>query len=63
MRKNLGGWDRAIRVLLGIGILYFVPTTPWAWLGLIPLLTGVVGYCALYQLFGWSTYHRATRAA
>ena len=55
MTRNLGGWDRVIRVLLGIAILTFVPRTAWAWLGVLPLATGLFGYCAFYRLFGWST--------
>ena len=55
MKRNVGVWDRAIRIALGLVILAFLPRTAWAWLGLVPLVTGLVGYCALYQLFGWST--------
>jgi hypothetical protein len=36
----------------------FLPYTTWALLGLIPLATGLIGFCALYRLFGWSTLHR-----
>ena len=62
MLKNESKTDRWIRVLLGLAILAFVPKTNWAWLGLIPLVTGMAGYCALYQLFGWTT-NRAAKAA
>jgi hypothetical protein len=55
MKLNLGTTDRFIRVFLGIVILMFLPVTKWALLGLLPLVTGIVGWCALYQLFGWST--------
>jgi Protein of unknown function (DUF2892) len=50
--------DRVVRVVLGVAVLslFFVgPQTPWALLGLIPLLTGAVGSCPLYTLFGIST--------
>ncbi len=50
--------ERVIRVVLGLAILalFFVgPKTPWAVLGVIPLLTGIVGTCPLYTLFGVST--------
>lgn len=56
--NNVGAVDRVIRVLLGIIILLFVflpPKTPWAWIGLIPLITGLVGYCPLYSLFRINT--------
>jgi hypothetical protein len=50
--------DRAFRVLLGIGLLSITftgPTTPWGWLGLVPLLTGLIGSCPLYTALGLST--------
>lgn len=53
--------ERVIRVVLGLGILslYFVgPQTPWALLGAIPLVTGAVGSCPIYTLFGISTCPR-----
>lgn len=58
MKRNLGPLDRWIRVILGIGVLAMVftgPETMWGYLGLIPLFTGLSGYCLLYSLFGWST--------
>ena len=50
--------ERAARVVLGLGVisLAFVgPATPWAWLGVVPLATGLIGSCPLYTLFGFST--------
>jgi hypothetical protein len=50
--------ERGVRVVLGLGLiaLAFVgPQTPWGFLGVIPLLTGLVGSCPLYTLFGMST--------
>lgn len=58
MGMNLGNLDRSIRVIVGLVILAFVPRTPWAWLGLVPFLTGLMGFCLLYRLFGWSTRSR-----
>jgi hypothetical protein len=60
MPKNEHLIDRVVRVVLGLAVLslYFVgPQTPWALLGLIPLVTGAVGSCPLYTLFGISTCH------
>lgn len=56
--KNEHVVDRAVRVVLGLAVLslYFVgPKTPWAFLGLVPLFTGLLGSCPLYTLFGLST--------
>lgn len=50
--------ERVIRVLLGIGLLCLVfvgPKTPWGYLGIIPIFTGLLGSCPLYTLFGFST--------
>ncbi len=58
MVRNEAGWDRMARVLVGMVILSTVflgPRTWWGLLGLIPLLTGLAGYCPLYQLLGFSS--------
>jgi len=58
MPTNEGTIDRALRVLAGVAILSLVfigPKTPWAWLGLVPLVTGLVGYCPVYAIFGIRT--------
>lgn len=50
--------DRAVRVALGLGLLSMVavgPKTLWGLVGLVPLLTGALGSCPLYTLFGVST--------
>lgn len=50
--------ERGLRVVVGLGIVslaFIGPRTPWAWLGIIPVLTGLVGSCPLYTLFGLST--------
>lgn len=56
--KNIGTTDRAIRIVVGLAITslaFWGPTNPWFMLGLIPVMTGLVGWCALYQLFGIDT--------
>ncbi|MEZ5994737.1 MAG: DUF2892 domain-containing protein [Hyphomonadaceae bacterium] len=58
MKTNEGAVDRILRVIVGAGILslaFIGPQTPWAYLGLIPLLTGVVGFCPAYALLGINT--------
>jgi DUF2892 family protein len=55
---NEGPVDRVIRTLVGLGItsLFFVgPHSPWALLGIIPLVTGVVGFCPFYRLLHLTT--------
>lgn len=56
--KNEGTLDRSIRVVLGLVLLSLVfigPQTPWAWIGIVPLITGIVGFCPLYKVIGLNT--------
>lgn len=58
MKRNTGQIDRIVRIALGIGLIAAVfigPKTALGWIGLIPLITGLVGNCPAYSLFGWST--------
>jgi hypothetical protein len=58
MKKNVGTVERFIRVIAGVMILSFAfvgPESPWAYLGIIPLATGLIGWCPPYALFGIST--------
>ncbi len=65
MKKNIGSMERIVRVVVGVGILslaFVGPRSPWAFLGAIPLLTGVSGWCPPYSLFGISTRRADPRA-
>jgi hypothetical protein len=56
--RNEGAADRAFRVVLGLGLLsqtFMGWHTPWAYVGVIPLVTGIVGTCPMYSLFGFSS--------
>jgi hypothetical protein len=58
MKCNVGTIDKVIRIILGIVLISLVfvgPQTPWGWIGLIPLITGLVGFCPLYALLGLNT--------
>ena len=58
MKTNEGPTDRILRVVVGIGILslaFVGPKTPWAYVGIVPLATGIIGMCPLYALVGIST--------
>lgn len=58
MRYNVGTHDRVIRVIIGVAILSLVwlgPQTAWGYLGFIPLLTGIFGFCPIYALMKIST--------
>lgn len=67
---NVGIADRLIRAVLGVLLIGFVfvgPQTqwgwlaPWGWLGAIPLLTALTGFCPAYRLFGIRTCSSARR--
>ncbi len=50
--------ERVARVILGAGLLtiaFIGPKTPWGYIGIVPLLTGLGGSCPLYTLFGFNT--------
>lgn len=59
----MGPIDRAVRVVLGLILIAFaipigVPATEWGWIGwigIVPILTALVGFCPLYALLGTST--------
>ena len=58
MPRNEGTIDRALRIIAGLVLLSLVfvgPQTPWGWVGLVPLATGLVGFCPLYSLLGINT--------
>lgn len=58
MSKNIGAWDRALRIVLGVALLSLVfigPKTLWGLVGLIPLITGLARFCPAYGIAGVST--------
>ena len=58
MKKNVGSVERVIRIIAGIAILslaFIGPKSSWAYLGIIPLATGLIGWCPPYALLGIST--------
>jgi Protein of unknown function (DUF2892) len=63
MRVNEAVWDRAIRVVAGLVLLYLgwggvvagTSGTVFKFLGFLPLLTGIIGFCPAYPLLGIRT--------
>lgn len=56
--ENVGGFDRFVRLLLGMALLTLIfvgPKTLWGLIGLAPLLTGAFRTCPLYRLVGINT--------
>ena len=68
--KNVGGIDRVLRTIAGsillllVSLAFIGPQTDLAYLGfigLIPLITGIIGYCPTYKLWGINTYNNKRR--
>jgi hypothetical protein len=58
MKANVGGIDRILRIVVGLALVAWAALLGgpvWAWVGLVPLATGVVGFCPLYPLLGLNT--------
>ena len=59
MKRNVGGIDKIIRIILGFAIFilgYYYQSIILGLIGLIILLTGLLGWCGLYKIFKISTY-------
>lgn len=65
MTTNVGTVDRIIRIVVGLALiawaLGYIPgwgSSAWGWIGVVPLLTGLVGWCPPYSLLGINTCAR-----
>ena len=60
MKPNVGSVDKWLRMGLGVALVVWAATggPVWAWLGVIPLLTGLFSFCPLYRLLGVNTCAR-----
>ncbi|WP_296750754.1 DUF2892 domain-containing protein [Thiobacillus sp.] len=54
MTANVGNIDRTIRILAGIALIAWalMDGPVWAWVGVLPLATGLFRFCPAYSLFG-----------
>ena len=67
MIKNMGSFDRIVQIIIGVVLIAYAvplgfPHTGWnwvGWIGVVPLLTAVVGNCPLYSVLGVSASSRA----
>jgi len=58
MKINEGTIDRSLRVVVGLVLIGLAATGTvgvWGWIGVLPLVTGIVGFCPAYAIFGMST--------
>ncbi len=58
MKKNEGNLDRGIRVVVGGALIALAATGTigvWGYVGVVPLATGLIGWCGLYSVLGINT--------
>lgn len=58
MKNNEGGMDRMVRIVAGLvllGLMAMGTIGWWGWLGIVPLATGLIGWCPVYTLLGMNT--------
>jgi len=58
MTKNVGGIDKILRIAVGLLLIALAATGQiglWGWIGVVPLATGLLGWCPPYAMFGFST--------
>ena len=57
MKANVGGVDKVLRIVVGVALIAWAATggPVWAWVGVVPLLTGAMGWCPPYALLGLNT--------
>jgi O-antigen ligase len=58
MTRNVGGIDRVLRIVLGLVLIALAATGTvglWGWIGVVPLATGLIGWCPAYGLIGCKT--------
>lgn len=58
MKANVGGIDRIARIIVGLALIALAATGTvgvWGWIGVVPLLTGLIRWCPLYPLLGISS--------
>jgi hypothetical protein len=56
--KNVGGVDRVLRIVVGLALIGATAAgllPIWGWIGIVPLATGLIGWCPAYLPFGFKT--------
>ena len=55
MKCNVGGIDRVLRIVVGLVLVGLAASNilgVWAWIGVVPLATGLFRFCPLYPILG-----------
>ena len=58
MKSNVGGIDKILRIVAGVGLIGATAAgllPVWGYIGIVPLATGLMGWCPAYSIFGMNT--------
>lgn len=58
MKSNVGGIDKILRIVAGLVLIVLAVMgigAPWTYIGVVPLVTGLMGWCPAYTLLGMNT--------
>ncbi len=58
MTQNIGSLDRIVRTVIGVALIAATLTGAigvWGWIGVVPLITALLGWCPPYAILGFST--------
>jgi uncharacterized membrane protein YfcA len=58
MTQNIGSLDRIVRIVIGVALIAATLTGTigaWGWVGVVPLITALMGWCPPYAILGFST--------
>jgi hypothetical protein len=58
MKANVGGIDRILRIVGGLALIAWALIAggpAWAWIGVVPLVTGLINFCPAWSLLGINT--------
>lgn len=58
MKMNIGDLDLILRIVGGVALIASALTgyfAPWGWIGVVPLVTALIGWCPAYDIFGVKT--------
>ncbi|MCB1961446.1 MAG: DUF2892 domain-containing protein [Rhodocyclaceae bacterium] len=57
MKSNVGGIDKILRIVAGVALVAWalMGGPVWAWIGIVPIATGLMGWCPAYTLLGMNT--------
>lgn len=61
MKQNVGTVDRTVRVVVGLALVIATLSGAigaWGWIGVVPIATGLSGWCPAYLPFGFSSCSR-----